>query len=62
MKTNMKTLNEVQDDIRQMRYDNIKTLKMEKTLKERKIELLKLNIDHIDNCIRMTNDLIRLNQ
>lgn len=58
----MKTLNEVQDDIRQMRYDNIKTLKMEKTLKERKIELLKLNIDHIDNCIRMTNDLIRLNQ
>jgi hypothetical protein len=58
----MKTLNEVQDDIRQMRYDNIKTLKMEKTLKERKIELLELGIDHIDNCIRMTNDLIRLNQ
>lgn len=58
----MKTLNEVQDDIRQMRYNNIKTLKMEKTLKERKIELLKLDINHIDNCIRMTNDLIELGQ
>ena len=58
----MKTLDEVQDDIRQMRFDNIKSLKMEKTLKERKIELLKLDIDRIDNCIRMTNDLIRLNQ